>query len=94
MIKQISFKFFIIFIFSVSYSFAEDVKKSGKYKDWETMVLVEASTNTIVSQSLYFPDFLTSSAKEYDTENIKIIKNLKDICLIMGMDLDKFFELH
>ena len=51
MIKQISFKFFIIFIFSVSYSFAEDVKKLGKYKDWETMVLVEASGNTCFAQS-------------------------------------------
>ena len=51
MIKQISFKFFIIFIFSISYSFAEDVKKLGKYKDWVTMVLVEASGNTCFAQS-------------------------------------------
>ena len=51
MIKQISFKFLIIFIFSMSYSFAEDVKKLGKYKDWETMVLVEASGNTCFAQS-------------------------------------------
>ena len=51
MIKQISFKFFIIFIFSITYSFAEDVKKLGKYKDWETMVLVEASGNTCFAQS-------------------------------------------
>ena len=51
MIKQISFKFFIIFIFSISYSFAEDVKKLGKYKDWEAMVLVEASGNTCFAQS-------------------------------------------
>ena len=51
MIKQISFKFFIIFICSISYSFAEDVKKLGKYKDWETMVLVEASGNTCFAQS-------------------------------------------
>lgn len=51
MIKQISFKFLIIFIFSISYSFAEDVKKLGKYKDWETMVLVEASGNTCFAQS-------------------------------------------
>ena len=51
MIKQISFKFLIIFIFSISYSIAEDVKKLGKYKDWETMVLVEASGNTCFAQS-------------------------------------------
>ena len=51
MIKQISFKFLIIFIFSISYSFAEDVKKLGKYKDWETMVLIEASGNTCFAQS-------------------------------------------
>ena len=51
MIKQISFKFLIILIFSISYSFAEDVKKLGKYKDWETMVLVEASGNTCFAQS-------------------------------------------
>ena len=51
MIKQISFKFLIIFIFSISCSFAEDVKKLGKYKDWETMVLVEASGNTCFAQS-------------------------------------------
>ena len=51
MIKQISFKFLIIFMFSIPYSFAEDVKKLGKYKDWETMVLVEASGNTCFAQS-------------------------------------------
>ena len=51
MIKQLSYKFLIIFIFSISYSFAEDVKKLGKYKDWETMVLVEASGNTCFAQS-------------------------------------------
>ena len=51
MIKQLSYKFFIIFIVSISYSFAEDVKKLGKYKDWETMVLVEASGNTCFAQS-------------------------------------------
>lgn len=51
MIKQISFKFLIIFIFSISSSFAEDVKKLGKYKDWETMVLIEASGNTCFAQS-------------------------------------------
>ena len=51
MIKQLSYKFFIIFIFSISYSLAEDVKKLGKYKDWETMVLVEASGNTCFAQS-------------------------------------------
>ena len=93
MIKKVLTQLFFIFILSTFQSFAEEVKKVGKYKDWETMVLVEAtgntcfaqsspvlqacktgddcakhvfpvaSTKTIVSQSLYFPTFFTSSAK-------------------------------
>ena len=40
--KIISLSIFISII-SVSNSFAEDLKKVGKFKDWEVMVMSEAS---------------------------------------------------
>ena len=43
---------FYIAISIISFpAFAEEVKKVGKYKDWETMVLVEATGNTCFAQS-------------------------------------------
>ena len=51
MIKKVLTQLFFIFILSTFQSFAEEVKKVGKYKDWETMVLVEATGNTCFAQS-------------------------------------------
>ena len=39
-IKKILFIFILIYFF-IHKTFAEDLKKIGKYKDWETMVLAE-----------------------------------------------------
>jgi len=46
MIKKVLTQLFIIIILSTFQSFAEEVKKVGKYKDWEKMVWVEATVNT------------------------------------------------
>ena len=43
MIKKILFIFILFTFLFTSKSFGEDLKKIGKYKDWETMVLAEAS---------------------------------------------------
>jgi len=51
MIKKVLTQLFFIFILSTFQSFAEEVKKVGKFKDWETMVLVEATGNTCFAQS-------------------------------------------
>ena len=42
-IKNILFITFIILITFTSKTFADDLKKVGKYKDWEVMVMNEAS---------------------------------------------------
>jgi hypothetical protein len=51
-IKKILFLSIIISIFFVSKTVAEDLKKVGKYKDWETMVLAEASGKVCFAQSI------------------------------------------
>ncbi len=43
--------FFSIFIFSVTYVSAEELKKIGKSKDWETLVLIENNELTCFAQT-------------------------------------------
>ena len=50
-IKNIFLTFIIFAMFSGTQSNAEELKKIGKYKDWETMVLVEPSGNVCFAQS-------------------------------------------
>ena len=50
-IKNILFITFIILITFASKTFAEDLKKVGKYKDWEVMVMNEASGKVCFAQS-------------------------------------------
>ena len=51
LIKKVFFFLFFILIITVSKSFAEDIKKVGKYKDWEVMVLTETSGKICFAQS-------------------------------------------
>jgi len=50
-IKKIIFLSVFITIISVTNSFAEDIKKVGKFKDWEVMVMSEASGKVCFAQS-------------------------------------------
>ena len=50
-IKKIIFLSVFIPIISVANSFAEDVKKVGKFKDWEVMVMSETSGKVCFAQS-------------------------------------------
>ena len=38
-------------MFSISKSYSKDIKKIGKYKDWETLVVAEASGKVCFAQS-------------------------------------------
>tara|TARA_B100000902_G_scaffold101878_1_gene104188 strand:- start:2510 stop:3016 length:507 start_codon:yes stop_codon:yes gene_type:complete len=51
MIKKSLVIFFTIIIFAIFPSKAEELKKIGKFKDWETMVLVESSGTVCFAQS-------------------------------------------
>jgi hypothetical protein len=51
MIKKVLFLLIIISIISVSKTVAEDLKKIGKFKDWEVMVISEASGKVCFAQS-------------------------------------------
>ena len=51
MIKKILSFSIVFLIVSASKTFAEDLKKVGKYKDWETMVLAESSGKVCFAQS-------------------------------------------
>ena len=46
-----TFLFFIIIIFSSTYLSAEELKKIGKFKDWETLVLIKDSGLTCFVQT-------------------------------------------
>ena len=50
-IKKIIFLSILIPIFSASNSLAEDLKKVGKFKDWEVMVMSESSGKVCFAQS-------------------------------------------
>jgi len=50
-IKKVIFLSAFITIISVTNSFAEDLKKVGKFKDWEVMVMSEASGKVCFAQS-------------------------------------------
>ena len=50
-IKKIIFLSIFIPIISLSNSFAEDLKKVGKFKDWDVMVMTEASGKVCFAQS-------------------------------------------
>ena len=50
-IKKIIFLSIFIPIISVSNSFAEDLKKVGKFKDWDVIVMTEASGKVCFAQS-------------------------------------------
>jgi len=51
LIKKIIFLSIFIPIISVSSSLAEDLKKVGKFKDWDVMVMSEASGKVCFAQS-------------------------------------------
>ena len=50
--KKILFHSFIILFILISKVFAEDLKKVGKYKDWDVMVMTEASGKVCFAQSI------------------------------------------
>ena len=52
MIKKILLTFITIFLFLISKSYSQDIKKIGKYKDWETLVFAEASGKVCFAQSV------------------------------------------
>ena len=51
-IKKVLLFFFIFSFVVFSKTFAEDLKKLGKYKDWEVMVMKEASGKVCFAQSV------------------------------------------
>ena len=52
LIKRIILLSIFIQFISVSYSFAENLKKVAKFKDWEVMVMSEASGKVCFAQSI------------------------------------------
>ena len=50
-IKKILLKFPILFVANIGQLNAEEVKKIGKYKDWESMVVTEPSGKVCFAQS-------------------------------------------
>ena len=51
-IKKIILVLPIIFLSSLNQLFAEEIKKIGKYKDWEALILTEATGKVCFAQSI------------------------------------------
>ena len=51
-IKKTLFVSLVLLIFSISKTFAEDLKKVGKFKDWQVMVMSEATGKVCFAQSV------------------------------------------
>ena len=49
--KKITVFFVVLFLISLNQLQAQEVKKIGKYKDWEAMVVSEASGKVCFAQS-------------------------------------------
>ena len=63
-------KIFILLIFSTSFANAENLKKIGKFKDWETIVLINDTEKICFAQSkpvLQSPKGLTREARLFVT---------------------------
>ena len=52
LIRKILTFFVIFFMFGISQISAQEIKKIGKYKDWEAMVLMDAEGKVCFAQSL------------------------------------------
>ena len=52
LIKKIILVLPIIFLSSLNQLFAEEIKKIGKYKDWEALILTEATGKVCFAQSI------------------------------------------
>ena len=50
-INKIIIFIFLISLNSISIGSSEEIKKIGKFKDWETLVLVDQSGNVCFAQS-------------------------------------------
>ena len=51
-IKKTLFLFLVFLMFSISKTFAEDLKKVGNFKDWQVMVMSEATGKVCFAQSV------------------------------------------
>ena len=63
-------KIFILLIFSASFANAEDLKKIGKFKDWETVLLIDGTEKVCFAQSkpvLQSPKGVTREARLFVT---------------------------
>ena len=51
LISKIIIRFLIIFFFSISLGYSEELKKLGKFKDWEVLLLIKDSDKVCFAQS-------------------------------------------
>ena len=51
LISKIIIRFLIIFFFSISLGYSEELKKLGKFKDWEVLLLIKGSDKVCFAQS-------------------------------------------
>ena len=51
-IKKIIFSLVFVTLFFINNSFSQEVKKIGKYKDWETIVFIDGNNKVCFAQSV------------------------------------------
>ena len=52
LIKKILYTSLLVLLISISQAFAGDLKKVGKFKDWEVIVISEADSKVCFAQSI------------------------------------------
>ena len=70
LVKKFFINILIIFILSITSSYAEEIKKIGKFKDWEALVLVKENEMVCFAQSkpiLQSPKSKTREARLFVT---------------------------
>jgi hypothetical protein len=70
LVKKFFINILIIFILSITSSYAEEIKKLGKFKDWEALVLVKENEMVCFAQSkpiLQSPKSKTREARLFVT---------------------------
>ena len=66
----------IILIILTTHSFANDIKKIGKFKDWEVMVITDSSGKVCFAQSIPVLQAPKKSARNVKFPSIPFLQNI------------------
>ena len=81
LIKKILYLSLIVLFISLPKSFAEDLKKIGKFKDWEVLVVSETSGNNNIKLDIKQQGFAWMTSNKKEKIMVKVMKKGSRIML-------------